>query len=156
MLVIKNLTLVLKKDLRVLLEDFSFSLQPQMKAALIGEEGNGKSALLKAIAEPHSLSRYMDIQGAIITAGEVVGYLPQVLPDSMLDLSTSRYFSSKVNWEDFDYPLFYRLLDEMGFPEDRISERIPHAPAVWGREDQVAAPLRNAEAAHAAAAGRAQ
>lgn len=124
MLVIKNLTLVLKKDLRVLLEDFSFSLQPQMKAALIGEEGNGKSALLKAIAEPHSLSRYMDIQGAIITAGEVVGYLPQVLPDSMLDLSTSRYFSSKVNWEDFDYPLFYRLLDEMGFPEDRISERI--------------------------------
>lgn len=37
MLIIKNLSLYLKKDLRLLLEDFSFSLLPKQKAALIGE-----------------------------------------------------------------------------------------------------------------------
>ena len=49
MLVIKNLSLYMIKDLRVLLKDFSFSLSPGQKVALIGEEGNGKSTLLKAI-----------------------------------------------------------------------------------------------------------
>lgn len=124
MLVIKNLTLIMTKDLRVLLEDFSFSLQPGMKAGLIGEEGNGKSALLKAIAEPEALRSYMEIQGEIITVGEVVGYLPQVLPSEFLEQSTRWYLHSKVNWDDFDYGTYYRLLDELGFPEDRISESI--------------------------------
>ncbi|NLM42304.1 MAG: ABC-F family ATP-binding cassette domain-containing protein [Firmicutes bacterium] len=124
MLVIKNLTLVMTKDLRVLLEDFNFSLQPGMKAGLIGEEGNGKSALLKAIADPASLRGYLEITGEIITAGEIIGYLPQVLPEQFLDCSTREYFVSRVNTTDFDYALYYRLLDEMSFPEDRISESI--------------------------------
>ena len=115
MLVIKNLTLIMTKDLRVLLEDFSFSLQPGMKVGLIGEEGNGKSALLKAIAEPEALRSYMEIQGEIITVGEVVGYLPQVLPSEFLEQSTRWYLHSKVNWDDFDYGTYYRLLDELGF-----------------------------------------
>ena len=41
MLQIKHLTITHRKDLRVLLEDFSLSLQPGDKAAIIGEEGNG-------------------------------------------------------------------------------------------------------------------
>lgn len=124
MLIIKNLTLSMTKDLRVLLEDFSFSLQADMKVGLIGEEGNGKSALLKAIADPESLRGYLEITGEIITAGEVIGYLPQVLTDVVLDQSTSRYLKERTDPEDFDYALFYRLLDEMGFPEDRISDGI--------------------------------
>ncbi|HPT82563.1 MAG TPA: ATP-binding cassette domain-containing protein [Limnochordia bacterium] len=124
MLVIKNLTLVMTKDLRVLLEDFNFSLQPGMKAGLIGEEGNGKSALLKAIADPESLRGYLVIKGEIITAGEVIGYLPQALPEQFLDCSTRHYLASRVSQDSFDYALFYRLLDGMGFPEDRISEQI--------------------------------
>src|SRR5690554_2463779 len=71
MLVIKNLTLTLSKDLRVLIEDFSFSLQNDMKVALIGEEGNGKSTLLKAICEPEVIQGYMEMEGEIITSGEV-------------------------------------------------------------------------------------
>jgi ATPase subunit of ABC transporter with duplicated ATPase domains len=121
MLIIKDLTLTMTKDLRVLLDDFNFSLQPDMKAALIGEEGNGKSTLLKAIAEPEALQGYMEIKGEIITSGEVLGYLPQVLSDAILHQSTKRYFEDRVNWEDFDYSAFYRLLGEIGFPEDRIS-----------------------------------
>lgn len=116
MLIIKDLTLTMTKDLRVLLDDFNFSLQPDMKAALIGEEGNGKSTLLKAIAEPEALQGYMEIKGEIITSGEVLGYLPQVLSDAILHQSTKRYFEDRVNWEDFDYSAFYRLLGRSASP----------------------------------------
>ena len=47
MLQIQHLTIRHKKDLRVLLEDFALTLNPGDKAALIGEEGNGKSTLLQ-------------------------------------------------------------------------------------------------------------
>ena len=124
MLVIKNLTLTLTKDLRTLLEDFSFSLQPDMKVALVGEEGNGKSTLLKTISEPESIQSYLEIEGEIITAGEIVGYLPQVIADATLDQTTAHFFDNKVDWNHFDYGYYYQLLGEMDFPEDRISPKI--------------------------------
>ena len=51
MLQIQNLTLIHQKDLRTIVQDFSFSLQPGDRAVIIGEEGNGKSTLLKWILE---------------------------------------------------------------------------------------------------------
>lgn len=122
MLTLKDVTLTLTRDLRTLIKDFSFSLQPEMKVALIGEEGNGKSTLLKAIAEPETVQSYMEIQGEIITSGEVIGYLPQVLPLSTLQQTTREYFDQRVDYSQFDYSSYYRLLGELNFPEDRISE----------------------------------
>ena len=47
MLQVRNLTLTHRKDLRVILEDFELTLNDGDKAVIIGEEGNGKSTLLK-------------------------------------------------------------------------------------------------------------
>lgn len=47
MLQAKNVNLYLQKDNRLLIEDFSFSLGEGDKVVIIGEEGNGKSTLLK-------------------------------------------------------------------------------------------------------------
>jgi len=124
MLIFKNVTLTLTRDLRTLVEDFSFSLQHEMKVALIGEEGNGKSTLLKAVAEPESLREYMEVEGEIITAGEVVGYLPQVLSEAVLTQTTAGYLSHTVNSSELDYTYYYSLLREIGFPEDRIADDI--------------------------------
>ena len=124
MLIIKDLSLYLTKDLRTILADFSFSLLDGMKVAVIGEEGNGKSTLLKAIADPASLQAYVEIKGEIITQGEVIGYLPQVLEDEILDQTVETYFRQRVGWADLDYRLYYQLLKEMDFPEGRISEQI--------------------------------
>ena len=52
MLQIKQLSLTHRKDLRPLLEGLSFSLRDGEKIAVIGEEGNGKSTLLKALYRP--------------------------------------------------------------------------------------------------------
>ena len=52
MLQVKNLTITHLKDLKILLENCSFTLQKGDKAVIIGEEGNGKSTLLKWIYDP--------------------------------------------------------------------------------------------------------
>ena len=52
MLQIKNLTITHRKDLRTMLEDFQLVLNDGDKAVIIGEEGDGKSTLLKWIFDP--------------------------------------------------------------------------------------------------------
>lgn len=44
---IKKLNLTHKKDLRIILNDFNLVLNDGDKAVIIGEEGNGKSTLMK-------------------------------------------------------------------------------------------------------------
>ncbi len=80
MLQIKNLTMNHKKDLRPLLENFTFSLNPGDRAALIGEEGNGKSTLLKLIYDPTLVEPYLEWQGDIRCSGRF-GMLFQEFPD---------------------------------------------------------------------------
>ena len=65
MLQIKNLTITHKKDLRTILNDFTFSLNPGDKAVIIGEEGNGKSTLLKLIYDEALISDYAEYTGTI-------------------------------------------------------------------------------------------
>ena len=55
MLQIKKLNLTHKKDLRVILDDFNLVLNDGDKAVIIGEEGNGKSTLMKWIYDPCEL-----------------------------------------------------------------------------------------------------
>ena len=46
---IDNLTIIHQKDCRELLKGLNLTLQPGDKVAVIGEEGNGKSTLLKLL-----------------------------------------------------------------------------------------------------------
>lgn len=82
MLQLQNITLTMKKDLRVLVQDFTFALQPGDKCALIGEEGNGKSTLLKLIYDAELVAEYADFEGRIQKNGLVLGYLSQELEEA--------------------------------------------------------------------------
>ncbi len=81
MLQIKNLTVTHTKDLRVLMKDFSFVLNKGDKAAIIGEEGNGKSTLLKIIYDENTAKQYTEFTGDIIKNNCKIGYLPQELTE---------------------------------------------------------------------------
>ena len=59
MLQIKKLNLTHKKDLRVILSEFNPVLNKGDKAVIIGEEGNGKSTLMKWIYNPLLIDNYM-------------------------------------------------------------------------------------------------
>ena len=93
MLQIKNLTITHRKDLRIILEKFNMVLNDGDKAVIIGEEGNGKSTLMKWIYDPELAQEYTDCEGERITAGEVLGYLPQELPESDKTKTLYEYFS---------------------------------------------------------------
>ena len=62
---IKNLTIRLKKDGRTIIDNLTFSINDGDRLALIGEEGNGKSTLLKAITNTDDFLSYAEISGEI-------------------------------------------------------------------------------------------
>ena len=98
MLQISHLTLTHKKDLRVILKEFNIVLNRGDKAVIIGEEGNGKSTLLKWIYDPALVSDYIEAEGERSCQGEKLGYLPQELPAEHKKLTVYEYFSA---WDGF-------------------------------------------------------
>ncbi len=81
---VKNLTVTHKKDLTALIEGLSFTLSPGDRAAVIGEEGNGKSTLLRLLYDPASVEPYAEWSGEIVDQGLRKGFLAQELsPDEL-------------------------------------------------------------------------
>jgi ATPase subunit of ABC transporter with duplicated ATPase domains len=76
MLDIRNVTITSKEDNRIIIKDFSFTLNQGDKVVIIGEEGNGKSTLLKFMYDKELLDGYCEYTGQI--AGKVkLAYLEQ-------------------------------------------------------------------------------
>ncbi len=123
MLIIKNLNIYLNKDMKMIIKDFSFSLNKGDKFAIIGEEGNGKSTLLQAIYK-QKLLNYAEVSGNIDKGNEVLAYFSQQIEEDKLNLSTFDYLHSFLPFENFNYKLYYQLLSEMDIDESLISTDI--------------------------------
>lgn len=95
MLQIKKLNMIHKKDLRTILDDFNLVLNDGDKAVIIGEEGNGKSTLMKWIYDPALIEDYVEANGERVSGNERMGYLPQELPDCEKDKTLYKYFSEE-------------------------------------------------------------
>lgn len=77
MLQVKNVTIYHQSDLRTLMQEVSFSVSGHDRLAVIGEEGNGKSTLLKLIYDKSLIAGYCTYSGSVSCPGEALGYLPQ-------------------------------------------------------------------------------
>ena len=97
---IKNVTLTHKKDLRTILEDFSLVLNDGDRAVMIGEEGNGKSTLMKWIYDPELVEDYIEYSGDKVINGERLGYLPQELPEQEKNKTVCEYFMETADFLD--------------------------------------------------------
>jgi ATPase subunit of ABC transporter with duplicated ATPase domains len=93
MLQINDLTITHRKDLRVILENFQLVLNDGDKAVIIGEEGNGKSTLMKWIYDPKLVEDYAEAKGARIFGQERLGYLPQELPAADQEKTVYEFFT---------------------------------------------------------------
>lgn len=120
MLIISNLTIVLKKDLRTLIKDFSFVLNKKDKVGIIGEEGNGKSSLLKVIYNPEEGSKYLEITGNISIKDEKIGYLPQMIDKEKLNLSINELLNKEIDYSLLDYKKYYLYIDTFHLDEDKL------------------------------------
>ena len=92
MIQIKNVSLIHRKDLKDILSNFSLTLNYGDKAVMIGEEGNGKSTLLKWIYNPELIKDYVEFNGERIINNEVLAYLPQELSNEDKDKTLYEFF----------------------------------------------------------------
>ena len=92
---LKNVTFIHRKDLRTILEDFSLVLNRGDRAVMIGEEGNGKSTLMKWIYDPELVEDYIEYKGEKLINRELMAYLPQELPKKDEGKSVAAYFAEK-------------------------------------------------------------
>lgn len=118
MLQIKNLNITHKKDLRVILQDFSLVLNDGDKAAIIGEEGNGKSTLLKWIYDPELIDGYAEGRGMRTVNRERLGYLPQELPVEERDQSIYEFFLRESMFSELTPKELGRYVKDFHLPVD--------------------------------------
>lgn len=118
MLQIKNLTLTHKKDNRIILSDFSSSFNDGDKAVIIGEEGNGKSTLLKWIYDKELITTYCDEDGTLIKSGEKLAYLPQEMANELLKLSVYDYFMQSDGFLSQSPKALSKIAKDFGLPDD--------------------------------------
>lgn len=113
MLQVKKLNILHKKDFRAILTDFDLVLNKGDKAVLIGEEGNGKSTILKWIYKSELVEDYVDAKGECIYTGERLGYLPQELPKEDAEKSIYDFFCENNilwNWKPKELNVLARNL----------------------------------------------
>lgn len=107
MIELKNITISLQKDGRPITDDFSFTLGRSDKAVIIGEEGNGKTTLLKCIFDRELVSGYCDFSGDIITWSRAA-YLPQMMDERDCGKTLCEYFA------DAEYYMHTNVLSRLG------------------------------------------
>lgn len=83
---VNNLTIKIKD--RYLVKNLSFTLNHQDKLAIIGEEGNGKTTLLKSLL---GICEYAEVTGNINKKGNKIGYLKQSMAEEELRKKVYNY-----------------------------------------------------------------
>ncbi|MGN0629305.1 MAG: ABC-F family ATP-binding cassette domain-containing protein [Oscillospiraceae bacterium] len=114
MLQIKNLTALHSRDSHLLFENFSFALNDGDKAAVIGEEGNGKSTLLKLIYDPAIVEDYIEYSGEIVRGNSVLGYFAQELTPEEKEQSVMDFCFSAPGFGELSLAELSELCSDMG------------------------------------------
>ncbi len=122
MLQIRHLTITHLKDLKDLVNDLSLTVNAGDKVGIIGEEGNGKSTLLKLLMNDALVSDYVSYTGEIQKSYNRYAYLPQTLPENERKLSLNDYFFGDLE-VDLDYNKLYRFAQELHFDSERFTSQ---------------------------------
>ena len=113
---IRNLSIVHKKDLHPMIKNFTYSLNPGEKAVLIGEEGNGKSTLLRLIYDSRLVEDYIEWEGEISHPGLRLGYLPQELPAVQKEQGVLEFLSELPQFYEKTPKELGQIAAELGVP----------------------------------------
>ena len=113
----KNIGITIDRDQKTIVEDFSFTVADGAKVALIGEEGNGKSTLLKWLYDPALVEGYATVTGSASVAG-TKGYLPQELPEAERQLSVWEYLAAHSGEHETTPKMLSRAMKDVNLPFD--------------------------------------
>ena len=118
MLKIQNLTITYRRDGRVLADHFNLILGSLDKAVLIGEEGNGKSTLLKWIHDPALIDDYADAEGICVKEKEKTGWLPQQLTSEDENKTIYEYFLEEPLFSECGQRELGQMAASIHIPDD--------------------------------------
>lgn len=118
MLQINDLKLIHDKDYRVLIDGLSFAVNPGDKIVIIGEEGEGKSTLLKWIYDPGLIADYAEARGSRTIRNEKLAYLSQELTREQKNLSVYEFMSEEPRFLEATPRELALLSKTLGIPGD--------------------------------------
>lgn len=116
---LKNLSISI--DDRYLIKNLNLTLNKGDKLAIIGEEGNGKSTLLKSIL---GLCNYATITGNINFKGNTIGYLEQSMNPIYLNQKVMDFLFENSNDYYEHVNNLYKYLDTIGLNECILDQEI--------------------------------
>lgn len=134
MLQIKHLTLTHRKDLRTLIDDFSFVLNPGDKAVIIGEEGNGKSTMLKWITNPAMVESYCQWSGELAGDPGPAGYLSQDLSLEEKAMSVYEFCAASPAFHDLSPKELGDIARQLRFPPEEFYSNRPTGTLSGGEQ----------------------
>ena len=119
MLEVSNLSIKIQD--RYLVKNLSLTLNKGDKLAIIGEEGNGKSTLLKGIL---GICKYAEVTGNINLKGNTIGYLAQSMSENELSKKVHDFLFK----DDNDYyekaNNLYKHLELLNLSEKVLEQKI--------------------------------
>lgn len=118
MVEISNLSISIKD--RFLIKNLSLTLNQNDKLAIIGEEGNGKSTLLKGIL---GICEYAEVTGSINTKGNKIGYLEQSLSENNLKKTGYEFIFSNTNSYNYSKKI-YKYLESLNLDEKLLDQKL--------------------------------
>lgn len=119
MLEIKDLSISISD--RYLIKNLNLVLNKGDKLAIIGEEGNGKSTLLKSIL---GICEYAEISGNINFKGNKIGYLEQSISDDKLDINVYDFLFEDENDYYNKINNLYKYLDIINLNDKILYQKI--------------------------------
>lgn len=118
MVEISNLSISIED--RFLIKNLSLTLNQNDKLAIIGEEGNGKSTLLKGIL---GICEYAEVTGSINTKGNKIGYLEQSLSENNLKKTGYEFIFSNTNSYNYSKKI-YKYLESLNLDEKLLDQKL--------------------------------
>ena len=115
MLEVKELTIAIQD--KVLIENLNFTLSSGDKLAIIGDEGTGKSTLLKAILRDLDSSW---VHGKIRCSAKQIGYLKQSLDGEDENMLVYDYLFEDQDTYYHQINDYYKLVKQLNIKEDLL------------------------------------
>lgn len=111
-----------------LINGLSFNINKGDKIAIIGEEGVGKSTILKAIMGDVSVSHYAKVTGQVLSQNVHIAYCEQVINHKWNDFSPMQYLlkrgvEQEENWEMYsELGTVYQICETIGLNKSLFEE----------------------------------
>ena len=119
MLEVSNLSIKIQD--RYLVKNLSLTLNKGDKLAIIGEEGNGKSTLLKGIL---GICKYAEVTGNINLKGNTIGYLAQSMSENELSKKAHDFLFKDDNDYYEKVNNLYKYLDAFNLSDKILEQKI--------------------------------